>query len=61
METIRSISPERCMIVDISGRLAPGEAVLELGIALSMDLTSRNGFFVVPAKQYLNPEYYREL
>lgn len=49
------------MIVDISGRLAPGEAVLELGIALSMDLTSRNGFFVVPAKQYLNPEYYRNM
>lgn len=58
VEAIRSISPERCMIVDISGRVAAGEEVLELGVALAMDMSAQNNFFIVPGKQYLNPDYY---
>lgn len=58
VEAIRSISPERCMIVDISGRVAAGEEVLELGVALAMDMSAQNDFFVIPSKQYLNQDFY---
>lgn len=58
VEAIRAVSPERCMIVDISGRVAAGEEVLELGVALAMDMSAQNDFFVIPSRQYLNQDHY---
>lgn len=58
VQTIREVSPDRCMIVDVPYDLARGTEVLRLGIALSTDLTSTNPFFTVANGNYLNPAYY---
>lgn len=58
VQTIREVSPDRCMIVDVPYDLARGTEVVRLGIALSTDLTSTNSFFAVAQSNYLNPSYY---
>ena len=58
VEAIRSISPDRCMILDISGSLAAEELVLELGVALAVDMTADNEFFIIHGNHYLDSDYY---
>lgn len=58
VNAIREASPDRCIIVDISGELAKGDEVLSLGVALSADLTAKNGFFNISSNNYLVSDYY---
>lgn len=58
VEAIRTASPERCILVDLSGDCAAGTDILELGVALSVDLIGSNGFFMIGRRDYLNPDYY---
>ena len=58
VEAIREATPDRCIILDLSGDNV-GTDVLELGVALSADLTSITGeFFILSEKDILNPDYY---
>lgn len=58
VQSIREVSPERCIIVDLPYDLAQGTEVLRLGVALSTDLTSSNAFFTIPGSSYMNVDYY---
>ena len=58
VEAIRAISPDRCMIADISGGVAAGEEILSLGVALAADLTADNEFFIIHGDHYLDSDYY---
>ena len=59
VEAIREATPDRCIILDLSGNNV-GTDVLELGVALSADLTSiESSFFVIPEKNILKPDYYQ--
>lgn len=58
IESIREVTPERCIILDISGN-AKGDEIYELGVALSADLTAEGiGFFDISEGNYLNKNYY---
>ncbi len=60
VEAIRAISPDRCLILDISGYNV-GTDVVELGVALSTDLSDMNNTFFAPKPgdtRILTPEYY---
>ena len=61
VEAIRAASADRCIIADLSGCLAVGTDILELGVALSADLTAGNGFFLIRISDYLNPSYYLDM
>jgi len=58
VDAIRAISPDRCIIVDISGPVAAGEDILDLKVALAADLTADNEFFIIHGNHYLDSEYY---
>lgn len=58
VEAIREVSPDRCIILDLSGNNV-GTDVLELGVALSADLTAvESDFFVIPEENLLDPDFY---
>lgn len=59
VEAIREATPDRCIILDLSGNNV-GTAVLELGVALSADLASiTDEFFEISEKNVLNPDWYQ--
>lgn len=59
VEVIRKATPDRCIILDLSGNNV-GTDILELGVALSADLTSiTSDFFVIGEKNVLNPDWYQ--
>jgi len=58
VEAIREATPDRCIILDLSGNNV-GTDVLELGVALSADLTTiGSDFFVLSENVILNPDHY---
>ena len=58
IESIREISPDRCIILDITNAVK-GDEAYELGVALSADLVAEgNGFFDHSKADYLNHEYH---
>ena len=59
VDAIREATPDRCIILDLSGNNV-GTAVVELGVALSADLTSiESEFFVIGEKNVLDPDWYQ--
>lgn len=59
VEAIREATPDRCIILDLSGNNI-GTDVLELGVALSADLTGiLCEFFAPPEKNIRNPDWYQ--
>lgn len=58
VEAIREVTPDRCIILDLTGYNVRTD-VVELGVALSADLSSPTSKFFVPSEQnVLNPDYY---
>lgn len=59
VDAIREATPDRCIILDLSGNNV-GTDVVELGVALSADLTFiTSDFFVIGEKNVLNPDWYQ--
>ena len=59
VEAIREATPERCIILDLSGNNV-GTDVLELGVALSADLIAIGSeYFVLAENNILDPDYYQ--
>lgn len=58
VEAIREVTPDRCIIMDLTGYNVITD-VVELGVALSADLSSsKYEFFVISGEKALNPDYY---
>lgn len=52
VEAIRAVSPDRCIIADISFWNATGKDMAKLGVALSADLSANNDFFLIPYSDF---------